>query len=140
VLNHALIDQLDLSERSVHAVAAEEEQELARRERLFRAERPALSVSGRVAILVDDGLATGSTMQAAVMALRQLGPSRIVVAVPVASLDACRRLERSADEVICARIPSRFVAVGQWYLDFSETSDAEVLRLLQTSSRSPVRR
>jgi predicted phosphoribosyltransferase len=140
VLNHALIDQLNLSERAVEAVAAEEEQELARRERLFRAGRSALSVSGRVAVLVDDGLATGSTMQAAVEALRELGPSRIVVAVPVASLEACRRLERAADEVICARIPSRFVAVGQWYLDFSETSDGEVLKLLQESSLSPTRR
>lgn len=132
ILNHALIAELGISERAVGAVIAEEERELARREAVYRSGRPPLSVSGRIVILVDDGLATGSTMRAAVNALRDLDPARIVVAVPVGSQEACRDLEAVADEVVCARIPSYFLAVGRWYVDFSETSDAEVNELLRT--------
>ena len=130
VLNHRLIKDLQLPERAVNGVIAEEERELMRRELLFRSGLGPLNVAGLTAILVDDGLATGSTMLAAVQAIRDLGPSRVVVAVPVGSAEACRSLEHVADEVICARIPSRFTAVGQWYADFSETSDAEVKTLL----------
>jgi predicted phosphoribosyltransferase len=133
ILNRELIDALDLSDRAVDDIIAEEERELARRERLYRGGRPALVLANRIAILVDDGLATGSTMRAAVRALRDLHPARIVVAAPVASIEACRDLETVADEVICARIPRYFMAVGQWYLDFSETSDAEVTELLVKS-------
>ena len=130
VLDHDLISHFHLAGHQLRAVLAEEEQELARRERLYRGNRPPLWVAGRVAILVDDGLATGSTMQVAVRAVRALGASRVVVAAPVGSLQACRRLEQEADEVICARIPRVFRAVGEWYLDFSETSDNEVRALL----------
>jgi predicted phosphoribosyltransferase len=130
VLDHRLIEDLQLPERAVSWVIAEEERELMRREQLFRSGLGPLTVAGLIAILVDDGLATGSTMLAAVQAIRDLGPSRVVVAVPVGSAEACRKLEQVADEVICARIPSRFAAVGQWYADFSETSDAEVKTLL----------
>lgn len=134
VLDHRLIAHLGLPDLAVGRVIAEEERELARREQVFRAGREPLQVSGRIAILVDDGLATGSTMRAAVQAIHDLGPSRVVVAVPVGASDACRKLEQVADEVVCPRIPRRFVAVGQWYQDFSETSDAEVTRLLQAGA------
>ena len=130
VLDHRLIEDLQLPERAVSRVIAEEERELMRQEQLFRSGLGPLTVAGLIAILVDDGLATGSTMLAAVHAIRDLGSSRVVVAVPVGSAEACRKLEQVADEVICARIPRRFAAVGQWYADFAETSDAEVKTLL----------
>lgn len=131
VLNHQLIDDLGVPASAVNAVAAEEQQELARRERVYRSGRGPLDVADRTVILVDDGLATGSTMRVAVQAVRDLGPARVVVASPVGSAEACRLLEEVADEVVCARVPRSFRAVGAWYLDFSETSDAEVTRLLR---------
>lgn len=130
VLDCALIADLHITDAAIGAVVAEEERELARREQLYRAGRPSLSVTGLTAILVDDGLATGSTMRVAVEAIRGLGPLRVVVAVPVGSAEACHKLEEVADEVICARIPRQFTAVGRWYRDFSETTDAEVTALL----------
>jgi predicted phosphoribosyltransferase len=133
VLNHGLIRELGVSAAEVAAVIAGEEEELARRERVYRRGRAPLTLSGRTVLLVDDGLATGSTMRAAVQAIRELGPSRVVVAVPVGSREACRDLEQVADLVVCARMPSPFIAVGRWYQDFSETSDADVIALLQAS-------
>lgn len=133
VLNHRLIAELGVRAADLNAVIANEEQELARRERVYRHGRAPLSVADRVVVLVDDGLATGSTMRAAVQAVRALKPSRVVVAVPVASAEACEQLAQVADDVICARVPRRFYAVGRWYVDFSETSDAEVSRLLQSA-------
>ena len=138
VLNHVLIEQLDITAREIAEIAAEEERELVRRERLYRHGIEPLIVSGRVVILVDDGLATGSTMRAAVQAIRHLGPTSVVVAVPVGSAQACRALEQIADRVICARVPRDFTAVGRWYLDFSATSDADVGRELE-AARQPVR-
>jgi predicted phosphoribosyltransferase len=132
-LDHALIAELGVSKAAVAGVIAEERRELARREQAFRAGRAPLNVAGLITILVDDGLATGSSMRVAVDAVRHLGPSRVVVAVPVGSAEACRALEEVADEVICARIPSRLVAVGEWYRDFSETPDAEVTALLHAA-------
>src|SRR5207244_1760184 len=93
---------------------------------------PAPNVAGRIVILIDDGLATGSTMRAAARALRQLGPSRIVIAVPVASTEACQELSADADEIVCAATPEPFYAVGLWYRDFSQTTDEEVHDLLQS--------
>lgn len=130
VLNHRLIADLGVSGAEVAAIVAEEERELARREQLFRGGRAPLDAKDRVVILVDDGLATGSTMQAAVQAIRGLHPARVVVAVPVGSSQACEQLAQVADEVVCARIPAAFYAVGQWYRDFSETTDTEVKWLL----------
>jgi len=105
--------------------------ELARRERLYREGRPLMPVEGRTVILVDDGLATGSTMRAAVEAVRQLHARQVVVAAPVGAPDTCQALRRLADDVVCALTPDQFTAVGAWYLDFSETTDDEVRRLLQ---------
>jgi predicted phosphoribosyltransferase len=130
VLNEQAVRELGIPGYAIDAVVAEEQQELARRERLYRGERPPPQVRGRTVILVDDGLATGSTMQAAVRALRRLEPERIVVAVPVASPDTCEQLRSEADEVICATTPEPFHAVGLWYEDFSQTGDEEVRDLL----------
>ena len=136
VLNHELIDRLRIAPSMVATVIAEEETELARRERLYRQGRPALNLSGQTVILVDDGLATGSTMQVAVMAVRELSPARVVVAAPIGSAEACRLLESVADEVICARVPRNMLAVGIWYLDFTPTTDDEVRTLVQAGARA----
>ena len=137
ILNHDLIKQLAVDERDLNAVIAEEERELVRRERVYRTGRPALDVRGRIVIVVDDGLATGSTMRAAVRGLRDCDAVQIVVAVPVGSMEACRDLEQVADVVVCARVPRAFIAVGRWYDDFSETSDRDVTDLLAMSSGRP---
>jgi predicted phosphoribosyltransferase len=138
VLNEEVVRGLRISPQTIDAVARDEERELARRERLYRGERPPLDVRGRVVILVDDGLATGSTMRAAVAALRQQNPSRIVVAVPVGAAETCREFAEEADETICAKAPEDFHAVGMWYDDFSQTSDEEVHELLELSGKGPV--
>jgi predicted phosphoribosyltransferase len=116
------------------AVRVREQAELERRERDYRGARSPLDPAGQVAILVDDGLATGATMEAAVRALRSLGARRVVVAVPVASQEALERIEALADEVVCLAAPPFFNAVGQWYADFGQTGDAEVRDLLARAS------
>jgi erythromycin esterase-like protein/predicted phosphoribosyltransferase len=130
VLNEQVVNRLGIPAYVIDAVAAREERELARRERLYRGGRPAPDVRGRTVILVDDGLATGATMNAAVKALRQQQPDRIVVAVPTASPDICEKLKAVADEVICATTPEPFHAVGLWYENFAQTTDDEVRALL----------
>src|SRR5882757_4333615 len=130
VLNDQLVSRLGIPNYLIDAVAARERQELARRERLYRGGRPPPNVSGRTVILVDDGLATGATMHAAIAALRQLQPARIVVAVPTASPDTCQELRAEVDDVICAITPEPFQAVGRWYQDFAQTTDEEVQDLL----------
>ena len=130
VLNEELVEQLRLSEEVIDRVTAQEVVELERRERLYRDDRPAPDVSGRVVILVDDGLATGSTMEAAVRAVRTQGPARVVVAVPTAPPQTCSRLAEVADEVVCLVQPYPFYAVGLSYDDFSEVADDDVRRLL----------
>ena len=114
----------------IDAVAAREQGELERRERAYRDERPAPDVRGRTVILVDDGLATGSTMRAAALALRQQGPARVVVAVPVASREACEEFRGEVDDIVCVATPEPFMGVGRWYEDFSQTTDEEVRSLL----------
>jgi predicted phosphoribosyltransferase len=135
VLNTPLVRGLGLPETVIHAVAAKEEQELARRERLYRGDRPPPDVRGRTVILVDDGLATGATMLAAIKALRQQQPARIVVAVPIAAPETCEMLKTEVEEVVCAATPEPFYSVGLWYEDFSQTTDDEVKALLSHSAK-----
>jgi predicted phosphoribosyltransferase len=134
VLNDDVLRLVGRDEKVLQQVQQQELAELARREREFRGARPPLAVKGRTAIVVDDGLATGATMEAAVHALRTLGAQRVVVAVPVASSEARDRIRAVADEVVCLEAPWRFSAVGQWYRDFAQTSDAEVTELLARAS------
>lgn len=133
VLNSSVIRSCSISSALLDAIAARELQELRRRESLYRGERPAPDVQGMSVILVDDGLATGATMRAAVQALRRLEPARIVVAVPIGSQEACAKLQIEADEVICPLAPPDFDAVGAYYEDFSQTSDEEVCAVLASS-------
>jgi putative phosphoribosyl transferase len=124
-----------VSRNDIERVTAAEKIELERRERLFRGGRPPIPVAGRTVILVDDGLATGSTMRAAVRALRQQDARRIVVAVPVAAQSTCAEMEEEADQVVCAATPESFRAVGLWYDDFTQTTDDEVRELLDAAGR-----
>jgi putative phosphoribosyl transferase len=122
----------------VEAVTAEQRRVLEERERSYRGDLPPPDVAGRTAILVDDGLATGASMRAAITALRQMGPASIVVAVPVGTAEACQAVRAEADDVVCALTPEPFIAVGAWYDDFAPTTDAAVRRLLdQGSGRGP---
>jgi predicted phosphoribosyltransferase len=130
VLNDEIVRGLGISEHEIDAVVARELRELSRRDRLYRGDRPPSDVAGRTVILVDDGLATGATMRAAVQALRQQQPGRIVAAVPTASPDTCQVLKAEADDVVCAMTPEPFLAVGHWYEDFTQTTDDEVRELL----------
>jgi predicted phosphoribosyltransferase len=136
VLNEEVVEGLGIPQFRIEAAAAREEQELARRESAYRGDRPPPDVKGRTVILVDDGLATGASMQAAIMALRRLQPARIVVAVPTAAPDTCEQMRAAADEVICATTPEPFRAVGLWYEDFSQTSDEEVSALLAQARKA----
>jgi putative phosphoribosyl transferase len=129
VLNEDVVRGFHVSDDLIDAVAREEQTELERREREYRAGRRPIDVGGKVVVLVDDGLATGATMRAAVRAVRQLAPSRVVVAVPVGSPPTCAEFE-DLTETVCARMPASFAAVGEWYRDFSQTTDAEVRALL----------
>jgi predicted phosphoribosyltransferase len=115
----------------IDAVALDELQELERRERAYRGNRPEPEIPGKTVILVDDGLATGSTMRAAAAALRQQNPARIVVGVPVSAPETCDEYRMGVDEIICAATPKRFQGVGKWYEDFSQTTDIEVRDLLK---------
>ena len=130
VLNDEIVRGLGISDHEIDAAAARELQELARRERLYRGDRPPPDIAGRTVILVDDGLATGATMRAAIASVRQQQPARIVVAVPTASPDTCEALKAEADDVVCAMTPEPFLAVGHWYEDFMQTTDDEVRELL----------
>jgi putative phosphoribosyl transferase len=136
VLDADLIRAARVSEAEVEQVTAIERAEVVRRERQYRGERPFPDLSGKTVILVDDGLATGSTMRAGVAALRQKGPSRVVVAVPVAAPATCNAIRDIADEIVCAMTPEPFRAVGYWYHDFSQTSDEEVQELLDRAQWS----
>jgi predicted phosphoribosyltransferase len=134
VLNEEVLQALPVSEEMIEYIAAAEQRELERREQVYRGGRPAPEVRGRTIILVDDGIATGSTMRAAVRALRQQQPERVVVATPVAPAEACQELAQEADEVVCLDSPEPFYAISQWYEDFAQTSDDEVRDLLERAS------
>jgi putative phosphoribosyl transferase len=130
VLNEDVVKWLGIRPEQIDAVAREEHRELERRQATYLEGRAPARLEGRVVILVDDGLATGSTMRAAVQAVRQMQPARIVVAVPVGAPDTCREVADIADEVVCARMPEPFSAVGQWYANFDQTTDREVMDLI----------
>src|SRR5262245_18131466 len=130
VLNPSVVYSLGISNEVIEAVAAREREELERREHLYRGDRPPVDPRDKIVILVDDGPATGSTMRAAVAALRKQHPAKVVVAVPVGAAETCDDLMNEADEVVCLRAPQRFYAVGVWYEDFSPTTDDEVRELL----------
>jgi putative phosphoribosyl transferase len=131
VVNRELVDDLAIATEAIDSIAAREGLELDRRERLYRGGRPLPTLENRIVILVDDGFATGATMEAAIAAVRQSKPSRVVVGAPVGARETCRRLGAMADDVVCAETPDRFLAVGQWYETFDQTTDDEVIDLLR---------
>jgi predicted phosphoribosyltransferase len=139
VLNQDVIAMYRVPASVVDAIAHEEQIELERRERAYREGRTPVALRDRIVLLIDDGLATGSTMKAAVEAVGAHHPARIVVAVPVGSPDTCREFADVADEIVCARAPEHFAAVGQWYRDFSQTSDEEVRQLLREHTEPATR-
>jgi putative phosphoribosyl transferase len=134
VLNEEIVRGLGLSSSAIERTAQEEEQELLRREQLYRNGRPFPELKNRIVILVDDGLATGSSMRAAAQALRRHEPARIIVAVPTAAPETCEEFKSEVDEIICAITPEPFYAVGLWYEEFPQTSDEEVRDLLARSA------
>jgi len=134
VLNRNVVRAHQLFDAVIHKATVREKRELERREKAYRGDRPTLELKNRTVILVDDGLATGATMRAAVLALKAFEPARIVIAVPVAASETCAEFEREVDEVICAETPERFFGVGLWYENFSQTTDEEVQDLLRRAS------
>jgi putative phosphoribosyl transferase len=138
VLNEPVVGALGLGEQEIARAAAVERDELGRRERAYRGDRGPVDASGRTVILVDDGLATGSTMRAAALAIRAQSPERVVVGVPVAARETCDELRLDVDELVCAMTPAPFYAVGAWYEDFAPTSDDEVRRLLAAADSNVV--
>ena len=130
VLNDEVVRWLGITPEQIELVARQEQLELDRRQQAYLEGRPAAPLEGRVVILVDDGLATGSTMKAAVQAVRQRHPQRVIVAVPVGARDTCSEMRALADEIVCARMPEPFSAVGLWYRNFDQTTDEEVMDLI----------
>lgn len=135
VLDKSVVAALGLSDSLIEDVTQREKAELARRERIYRGLRPPLDVHGKTVILVDDGIATGSSLQAGVRALRQMQPAAILIAAPVAPRSTVNRLKKEVDDVVCVAVPETFYGVGQFYQDFSQVSDEEVIELLNTASR-----
>ena len=138
VLNEDVVRELAIPERVLAGVVAQERQELARRDHLYRDGRPPPAIGGQTIILVDDGLATGATMRAAVAAIRKQQPAWLVVAVPVGAAQTCAALQTEAGEVVCLLTPTPFYAVGLWYEDFSPTSDQEVRAALAEAAARPM--
>lgn len=134
VLNHDVVSSLGITTETIDQVTAEELQELQRRDRAYRGDRPLLDVKNRTIIVIDDGIATGSTMRAAITMLQKQQPKRIVIAVPIAPPETCEELSNQVDEVVCLKMPERMYAVGVWYEDFSQTTDEEVRYLLAKQS------
>ncbi len=134
VINNDVVENLGLSQLAIDAVAAEEQKELARRETAYRGDRPAPTIHGQTVLLIDDGIATGSTMRAAIQAVSKQSPARLVVAVPTIAASSYRLFEPLVDELIALMTPEDFHAVGQWYEDFGQTTDEEVTHLLASAS------
>ena len=133
VINHSIVEKLNISRDTIDRAIAIEKQELARRERMYRGDRPFPSLSDRTVILIDDGIATGATLRAAISAIRQSDPAEIIVAVPVAPESTCTELLSVVDKVICLKKPEPLYSISYWYEDFSQTTDAEVKQLLAKS-------
>lgn len=131
ILNQDIVQTMGIPAHVIDSVTATEVQELARRERLYRGERPAPDVTGRTVILVDDGLATGASMRAAVAALRRMKPRHIVIAVPIAAVPTRQEFAREVDEIVCLHTPDPFFSVGFWYDDFSQTTDEDIREMLE---------
>lgn len=140
ILNEDIVSALGLDEETIDRIAAREEQVLQQREKLYRGTRPPPQVQARVLILIDDGLATGATMRAAIAALKRQSPARLVVAVPVAPIDTCETIREEIDELVCLMTPVFFHGVSAWYDDFSQTTDEEVRSLLAKSPSHPPQR
>jgi len=140
VLDRQIIEAVGVSEQQIEQTTQNVKKELERRERAFRGSRPPLNVEGRTVLLVDDGIATGSSIRAAITALRQMKPARIVVAVPVAPVSTCNRLRAEVDELVCLHMPESFFAIGQFYADFSQVPDEEVTDLLQRTAGPAVQK
>jgi len=134
ILNNDVVQFLGIPDEVINKIAVQEQQELERRERLYRGDRPAYAVRGRTVILVDDGIATGATMHAAVAALKLRQPARILIAVPTAAPSTCDEFASEVDELVCVLRPEPFIAVGYWYRQFSQTSDEEVRSLLEQAN------
>lgn len=135
ILDDRLIRELGITDEAVEQIVTREQAEMRRREELYRAGKPTPDLTGRTAILIDDGLATGSTMLAAVRHARSCKPAKVIIGIPVGSREACSRLRREVDEFVCLAIPELFFAVGEWYRDFQQVGDAEVQNLLAESHR-----
>ena len=133
LINEQVVEAYGISDAEIESVAAAEQRELYRRERSYRDGRPLTELAGRTVILIDDGLATGFTMRAAVLAIRQEAPARIVVAVPVAAAETCDEFRALVDDIVCSETPEPFQAVGIWYEDFAQTTDAQVHELLSVA-------
>lgn len=133
VLDYQVIRELGITDEEIEAVVARETQEMERRAALYRSDLPAPNLRGRTVVLVDDGLATGSTMVAAARRVRSLYPQKLIIAVPVGSAQACSRMKKEADECVCLAVPEPFFAVGEWYTDFRQVTDAEVRQMLKRS-------
>jgi putative phosphoribosyl transferase len=137
VLNEDLLDWLRIPGQTITRVAEQEFQELQRRDRLYRGDHPLPNIRDRIVILIDDGLATGSTMRAVIVALKHQQPQRIIIAVPVAPLDTCDRLRSEVDAMVCLMTPKHFAGIGQWYEDFTQTTDEQVCELLKAMTHDP---
>lgn len=140
ILQAEVLSALDIPPQVIEVVSQREMQEIKRREKLYRADRPAPQLREHVVILVDDGLATGSTMKVAVHVVREANPAKLIVAVPVAPIEACEKLKAEADEIICLSMPDPFHAVGMWYENFAQTTDEEVKSLLDEAGKVQAQR
>lgn len=138
-LDSEIVEAVGIPETEIERITAKERQELERREHAYRGERGPIAVDGRTVILVDDGIATGSSVQVAITALRKMKPSRLVVAVPVAPVSTCRRLRPEVDDLVCVHAPEFFYAIGEFYEDFTQVSDQTVTELLHKAAKEPVR-
>ncbi|MBD2253304.1 phosphoribosyltransferase [Nostoc parmelioides] len=136
ILNQSIVNDIQISDEVIARVAVQEERELERRESMYRGDRPFPNLKGQTVILVDDGLATGATMWAAIIAVRQQQPKEIVIAVPVAAPETCEEIQRKVEKIVCANTPSPFYSVGMWYEKFPQTTDDEVRELLNKANNN----